>query len=100
MAGLAQAAGALGAEIHPRTPVRAIDVRGTTDYRVRCDRGELVAEHVVVALNAYTTQLLTLPVRFRSALTLALCTAPVDAATLDAIEDAMRSRVHLLAKKT
>jgi glycine/D-amino acid oxidase-like deaminating enzyme len=84
VAGLARAAQAAGADIHERAPAQRITATGAA-YRVGSAAGELVAGQVVVALNAYTTQLLDLPQIFRSALTLALCTAPVDAATLEAI---------------
>ena len=84
LAGLARAARTAGAVIHERAPAERIAARGA-GYRLDSAAGELPADHVVVALNAYTTQLLDLPLTFRSALTLALCTAPIDAATLDAV---------------
>jgi gamma-glutamylputrescine oxidase len=96
LAGLAAAASAAGAEIHPHTPARAIDVRGGAGSSVRCDRGTLVAGQVVVALNAYTTQLLALPDDFRTALTLALCTAPLAASVLDALGLAERLPFYTL----
>lgn len=82
--GLARAAHAAGVAIHERAPAQHIGARGS-GYRVGSTAGELSADRVVVALNAYATPLLDLPPTLRSALTLALCTAPVDAATLDAL---------------
>ena len=83
VAGLVAAATRSGAAIHPATPVHAVAPRGAGSYRVRCaDGGEVEARHVVLTVNAYTAQLLHLPLSFRSALTLALCTAPLDEMTL------------------
>lgn len=84
VAGLARATQAAGAAIHEPAPAQRITASGA-GYRIGSAAGELSADQVVVALNAYATQLLDLPLTFRSALTLAVCTAPVDAATLDAI---------------
>jgi len=83
VAGLAIAARGAGAEIYPSTAVQAIAPNGGRRYRVRCASGaEINAGSVVVTTNAYAPQLVSLPLTFRSALTLALCTAPFDEAAL------------------
>ena len=51
--GLAKAATALGARIHPHTPVDAITRSGAA-WKIATTRGHIVAEHVVVATNAYS----------------------------------------------
>jgi glycine/D-amino acid oxidase-like deaminating enzyme len=86
VAGLARAALAAGATIHAQTPGEHLESRGESDVLVRSGKREIVARQVVLALNAYTTQLLALPVSFRSALTLALCTEPADVATRTALD--------------
>jgi glycine/D-amino acid oxidase-like deaminating enzyme len=53
--------------------------------RVHTAAGSLLADHVVVALNAYTAGLLQLPVRLGSALTLAVCTEALAPAALEAL---------------
>jgi hypothetical protein len=83
VAGLARAASAAGATIHPRCPVTRLEPGPPAVLRV--GERSLVADHVVLALSAYTTELVTLPVEVHSALTLALATAPLDERTLDAI---------------
>jgi len=86
VAGLAAAARRGGAELCPGVAVHALAARNARGYRVICDGGvEIEAEQVVVALNAYAAQLVRLPHELHAALTLALCTAPVDAAFLEAI---------------
>jgi glycine/D-amino acid oxidase-like deaminating enzyme len=84
LAGLARAAQAAGAAIHAHTPARSI-APSTAGQRIGVDTGELTADTVVVALNAYATQFLETPLRLRNALTLALSTTAVDAATVSAI---------------
>jgi glycine/D-amino acid oxidase-like deaminating enzyme len=84
LAGLARAAQDAGAAIHTHTPARSI-APSAAGQRIGVDTGALIAERVVVALNAYATLLLERPLRVRNALTLALCTAAVDAAPLKAI---------------
>ncbi len=75
VAGLARAATAAGAALHERTPVRAVEPG--RPVRLRTDAGVIAADHVVVALNAFTATLPSLPVRFEAALTLAVCTEPL-----------------------
>src|SRR5262249_42735730 len=83
VAGLAVAARRAGAEIHPSTAALRIAPNGADGYRVDCASGaEVDAAHVVVTTNAYAPQLVNLPLTFRSALTLALCTAAFDDAPL------------------
>ena len=53
---------------------------------------EIDAAHVVLTVNAYTPQLVSLPPTFRAALTLALCTAPIDAGGVAALGLADRRR--------
>jgi gamma-glutamylputrescine oxidase len=84
VSGLAAAAQRAGAEMHVHTAARAIDVDGSV-YRVRVDGGEIFADRVVVLLNAYTPLLLNLPVDVHNALTMALCTAPLEQSALEAI---------------
>jgi glycine/D-amino acid oxidase-like deaminating enzyme len=97
IAGLACAARSAGATLHQHTPARAIEAEGERRYRVRGAEGATIeAEQVVVALNAYTTQLVKVPPPFRAPLTLALCTAPVDEATLAAIGMAERMPFYTL----
>lgn len=73
--GLARAATAAGASLHQSAAVRALDPGRPA--RLRTASATLVADHVVLALNAWTATLLDLPVRFDTALTLALCTVPL-----------------------
>jgi gamma-glutamylputrescine oxidase len=75
VAGLARAAVAAGASLHEAAAVRALEPG--LPVRLHTSTGTVTAEHAVVALNAWTTRLLTLPVRFDSALTLAVCCAPL-----------------------
>jgi len=95
LAGLAKAALAAGVELHPHTPAHAIDARGA-DCGVRCDGGTVLAGQIVVALNAYTRQLLALPDDFHTALTLALCTAPLADSVLDGLGLAERLAFYTL----
>ena len=83
VAGLARAARAAGATIHERTPVTAI--AGGRPLTVHAGDRAVAAEHVVLALNAYTGTLVAPPPTLRAALTFALCTAPLDVATLAAL---------------
>jgi gamma-glutamylputrescine oxidase len=87
VAGLARAAHAAGAAIHPHTAARAIAPAGQASQRIVVDAGELLADTVFTALNAYTILLIDddVPLRLRNALTLALCTDAVDGPTLEAI---------------
>lgn len=55
-AGLAHAAMQAGAVIHDDTPVRAVEPNGT-GWRVRGSSGAVQADAVVIATNAYTTDL-------------------------------------------
>ena len=73
--GLAHAARAAGAALHESAAVHALE-RGRP-VRLHTTAGQVRADHVVVALNAWTTTLLELPIRFDAALTLAVCTAPL-----------------------
>jgi glycine/D-amino acid oxidase-like deaminating enzyme len=84
VSGLCSAAQSAGAEIHAHTAARAIESDGS-GYRVRVDAGETHADRVVVLVNAYTTLLLDLPVDMHNALTMALCTAPLEQSALEAI---------------
>lgn len=84
VSGLCSAAQSAGAEIHAHTAARAIESDGS-GYRVRVDAGETHADRVVVLVNAYTTLLLDLPVDMHNALTMALCTAPLDQSALEAL---------------
>jgi gamma-glutamylputrescine oxidase len=80
--GLADAASAAGARIVERAPVLPLEA----GVRLRVAGGAtLTARHVVVATEALTRNLVPLPADVRAALTLALATEPLAAATLDAI---------------
>lgn len=84
VAGLARAAVAAGAAVHEHTPVLEVAaVDGAV--RIATGRGELRAGRAALALNAYTTNLLSLRPSFRTALTLALCTEPLSAQTFETI---------------
>ena len=78
--GLAAAAHRAGAAIHEHVAVQAIEPGDTV--LLRTTGGTLRAEHVVVALGAYVTSLVPLPVPIIPALTLALATAPLSEAAL------------------
>jgi gamma-glutamylputrescine oxidase len=78
--GLAGAAARAGAEIHEHVAVQAIEPGATPVLRTTA--GTLRAEQVIVALGAYVTSLVPLPVRITPALTLALATAPLSHGSL------------------
>ena len=80
VAGLGRAARAAGASLHEDTAVMAIEPGRPT--RLRLAGATLSADRVVVALNAYTATLLAVPVGLGSALTLAVCTAPLEVPAL------------------
>jgi gamma-glutamylputrescine oxidase len=85
VAGLATAALRAGATVHTRWPVHAIERTTAREFTLRGPHGGTVgAEHVAIAINAYMNRLVPLDVEFRSALTLALCTAPLEPARLEA----------------
>jgi gamma-glutamylputrescine oxidase len=83
VSGLACAAMRAGATIHERADVREL-VPGSPSI-VRVGDRVLRAEHVILALNAYTPGLLAATRDVTPVLTLALATAPLDDATLAAI---------------
>jgi glycine/D-amino acid oxidase-like deaminating enzyme len=83
LAGLARAILACGGTIHEGYRVEALE-HGTRRM-LRSTRGDVLADCVVVATNAYLPTLLALPVDLRPALTLALATAPLDRAALDGL---------------
>jgi len=78
--GLAVAAHRAGAAIHEHVAVQAIEPDAT--ILLRTTGGTMRAEHVIVALGAYVTSLVPLPVPITPALTLALATAPLSDAAL------------------
>jgi len=81
--GLARAALRAGARIHENAPVRAIE--GGSATRLRVGDSVLEAGHVVVAVNAYTPHVVSLSEAIHPALTLALCTDPLDEGVIEAI---------------
>lgn len=81
--GLARAAAAAGATIHEHARVDALEPG--MPVRVRTARDTVLADRVVIALNAYTTTLVDLPVRLDAALTLGVSTAPLDPAAITAL---------------
>lgn len=83
LAGLAKAVLRAGGRIHEGSRVDRIDVGARRVLRTRDT--EVLAERVVVATNAYLPTFLALPIDLRPALTLAVATAPLDAATLAAV---------------
>ena len=87
LAGLAHAALDRGATIHEHSEVATISPGTPVRLGVRRNGREHVVEatHVVLALNAYTATVLPLAVEIVPSLTLALATAPLDDATIDAI---------------
>jgi glycine/D-amino acid oxidase-like deaminating enzyme len=78
--GLARAAVSAGATLHEHTAVARVERDG-----VVLAHRTLSADHVILAVNAYTPALGALPVRMTPALTLALATAPLDDAALAAL---------------
>jgi glycine/D-amino acid oxidase-like deaminating enzyme len=81
LGGLARAIVDRGGTIHEAQEVRGIGTGRVLDT----SRGRVAADRVVIAVNAYTPNVLTLPVDLRPVLTLALATAPLDATALEAI---------------
>lgn len=55
--GLARAAAALGAVIHTQTPVESLE-RAGSGWRLRTPHGDVAAEQVVIATNAYSDDVL------------------------------------------
>ena len=97
VAGLAAAARAAGAVICESVSVQTIGSSHDGAYRLRCSpETEIDAAHVVLTVNAYTPQLVRLPPAFRAALTLALCTAPIDQAGIAALGLADRRPFYTL----
>lgn len=80
LAGLARAALAAGAELHEGAEVSCLEPKSPA--RLAVGSRTVRAQQVVVALNAYTAKLLSLPVALHSALTLAVCTEPLPEETL------------------
>jgi gamma-glutamylputrescine oxidase len=83
VAGLGRAAVGAGATLHEHAAVHLLEPGAPA--RVQTARGTVLADHVVVALNAYTGTLLDLPVRFDAALTLGVCTTPLEPAAVAAL---------------
>ena len=83
LAGLARAAQEAGATIHEGVAVTSIEPGPS--IVLHAGPATVHAGHVVVALNAYTTTVLPLPVTPTPALTLALCTEPLPEAALETI---------------
>jgi glycine/D-amino acid oxidase-like deaminating enzyme len=79
VAGLARAALRAGAVLCEGTPMAGVDA---SPLAVRTARGTIRATRVVLALNAWLPALLPLVPPMRSALTLAVATAPLDPAAL------------------
>jgi gamma-glutamylputrescine oxidase len=76
--GLARAAAEAGATLHEHAAVAAVEASRLVE--VHSEQGTVLADQVVLALNAYTSTLLDLPVRLDAALTLGVCTAPLEPA--------------------
>lgn len=82
-AGLAEAAVAAGAVIYERNQVERLSL--TTTLKLKVKDQEIVAGHIIVALNAWTLATLPQLAEVRSALTYACVTEPLDEAALVAI---------------
>jgi glycine/D-amino acid oxidase-like deaminating enzyme len=83
LGGMARAVMRAGGTIHEHARVTRLETGGRRVLRTT--RGDVIANRVVVATNAYLPTLVPLPVDLRPALTLAVATAPLDQATRDAI---------------
>src|SRR5262245_59358921 len=83
VSGLARAAFAAGASLHEHAPVVALEAGSPA--RLHVGERLVTADHVAVALNAYTSSLLTLPVRLEAALTLAVATASLPTPAITAL---------------
>lgn len=83
LSGVARAVLRTGGTIHEQARVESLET-GTRRV-LRTPRGDVVAERVVVATNAYLPTLLALPVDLRPALTLAVATEPLSQSDRDAI---------------
>jgi gamma-glutamylputrescine oxidase len=83
VAGLARAAIRAGATLHEQAAVHGIEPG--QPLRLRVGNGSLLANRALVALNAYTTTLLAIPVRLTPALTLAVCTDTLEPAAIAAL---------------
>ncbi len=83
LAGLARAAAERGATLHEGARVDRIEL--APDLALTVGGRRLRAGCAIVALNAFTAQLLALETKLAPALTLALCTAPLDAEALAAL---------------
>lgn len=81
--GLARAAVAAGATIHEGAAVRGVEAGPPATLTVGATR--VVADRVVLALNAFTPALVPAGHGFAATLTLGLCTAPLTAAVHAAI---------------
>jgi gamma-glutamylputrescine oxidase len=83
VSGLARAALRAGATILEHATVLAVEPGRPA--RLRVNAGSLVADSVFVALNAYASTLITLPVRLTPALTLAVCTEALEPSVIAAL---------------
>ncbi len=83
LSGLARAVIDAGGSIVEGSAVRAI--HPGPPVTLELSRGTLVAQHVVLALNAFTQNLVPELEEIHPALTLALCTEPLDPETISAI---------------
>jgi len=83
LSGLAAAAREEGAAFHEHALVQGIS--GGGPLRLEVGGTELRADHVVLGLNAYTGALISPGDDFHPALTLALCSEPLPAGTLEAL---------------
>jgi gamma-glutamylputrescine oxidase len=81
--GLARAALRAGARIHEGVPVRSTEQGPPA--RLRVGDEVLEADHAVVAVNAYMPHVVSLSEAIHPALTLALCTDPMDEGAIEAI---------------
>jgi gamma-glutamylputrescine oxidase len=82
-AGLAEAAVKAGAVIYERNPIEELTLAAPIKLKVKGQ--EIVADHVIVALNAWTLATLPQLADVRSALTYACVTEPLEEAVLAAI---------------
>jgi len=83
VAGLARAAAAAGATLHEQCPVARMDL--TAPVRLETPRGEMTADKIVLATNAFHLEMSGMSGEAAPMLTLAIATEPLGADTLQDI---------------
>jgi gamma-glutamylputrescine oxidase len=85
VAGMARAFVDAGGVLVEKMPVRTLEARDGPTIDVVLPAGRVGASHVVLGLNGYTRSVLGEGTPVRAALTLALCTVPLEEETLETI---------------